>query len=176
MKLETLFLVLALLAAPACGGSEGPSLYASFVPDQPTPGPETVAMAQGPISNDVVTVNVNVTGADGIYGAAFEVVFDESTASYVGFTPGTAFEQGGNTPNYSVSSASTPGRVVVGVSRTGSTATTISGTKPIVGLQFRVGQPGIYPVTIQNQAMYDGQPTPQPMPGIDWFAGALKGE
>ena len=184
MKLGTVVLLFALMTAPACGGGGGADpggsptpLAASFVPEQPSPVANNVAMAQGARSNDVVTINVTLTDANGVYATAFEVVFDDTHTVYLGFTPGSVFEQGGNTPNYTVnaSGATNPGRLIVGISRTGSTATNVSGTKTVVGLQFRVKQAGVYPLAIQNAVVYDNQPTPQPIPGIAWFAGAVTG-
>jgi hypothetical protein len=134
-------------------------------------------MAQGARTNDVVTINVTLTDVSGAYATAFEVVFDDTHTAYLGFAHGSVFEQGGNVPNYTVnvSGATNPGRLIVGVSRTGSTATNVSGTKTVVGLQFRVKQAGVYPLTIQNAVVYDSQSTPQPIPGIAWFAGAVTG-
>ena len=184
MKLGTMVLLLALVAAPACGGGGGSStdpggspspLSATFVADQPTPTANTAAMAEGPKSNDVVTVNVTLTGTNGVYATAFEVAFDDTHTVYVGFTPGTAFEQGGVSPNYTVDGTTNPGRVVVGVARTGAAATNVSGTQTVVGLQFRVKQAGVYPVTIQNSVVYDSHNPPQPISGISWFAGAVSG-
>jgi hypothetical protein len=182
MRFGALALVLALVTAPACGGGSSsdlggspPAIAASFTPDEPTPDPNTVAMAEGTTTYDVVTVNVTLTGTNGVYAAAFDVVYDEAHVTYLDFTHGSAFEQGGNTPNYSASAASTPGRVVVGVSRIGDSATDITGTKTIVGLQFRVKQAGAYPITIESPVMYDAQAPPQPIPGIAWFAGTLTG-
>ena len=183
MKIGTLLLACALIAAPACGGGGSgadpggspPPLAASFVPDQPAPAAKTVAMAEGSKSNDVVTVNITLTSTNGVYATAFDVVFDGAHTAYLGFVQGAVFEQGGNSPNYTVSAASTPGRVVVGVSRTGATATNVSGTKTILGLQFRVKQAGVYPVAIENAVVYDSQAQPQPISGLSWFAGAVTG-
>lgn len=185
IKVGTLVLLLALVTAPACGGGSGGSpggsptpLTAGFVPDQPSPVANNVAMAQGVTSNDVVTVNVTLTDASGVYAAAFEVLFDDTHTVFLGFTPGSVFEQGGNTPNYTVNTvggATNPGRIVVGVSRTGPAATNVSGTKTVLGLQFRVKQAGVFPLSVQNAVVYDSQPTPQPIPGIAWFAGAVTG-
>jgi hypothetical protein len=182
MRFGALVLVLALVSAPACGGGSSsdlggspPAIAASFTPDKPTPDPNNVAMAEGTRNYDVVTVNVTLTGTNGVYGTAFEVVFDEAYVTYLDFTHGSAFEQGGNSPNYLVSAASTPGRVIVGVSRIGNTGTDIVGTKTIVGLQFRVKQAGSYPITIEHAEVDDAQSPPQPIPGIAWFAGTLTG-
>jgi len=183
MKLGTLVLTLALVAAPACGGGGGGSdaggsptpLSASFVPEQPTPGADTAALAEGAKSNDVVTVNVTITNTNGFFGTAFEFLFDDTHTVYLGFTAGTVLEQGGNTPTYNVDGTSNPGRIVIGASRTGSSATNVSGTKTVIGLQFRVKQAGVYPVAIQNAVVYDSQDPPQPIPGIAWYAGAVSG-
>jgi len=186
MKLGTLVLLLALVTAPACGGgggggsSTGPGgspspVSASFVADRPAPGANTVAMLQGPKSNDVVSVYVTLTDTTGVFATAFDVVFDSAGAAYLGFTHGAALEAGGNVPNYTVDGSSNPGRVVVGVARTNGSATNIVGSKAVVVLQFRVKQAGTFPVALQNGIVYDAQAVPQPIPGILWFAGALTG-
>jgi hypothetical protein len=184
MKLGTLVLLVALVAAPACGGGGGsdsgvggsPSpLSASFVPDLTTPGSNTVAMTQASKSSDVVNVWVTLTDTPNVFAAAFEVVFDDANATYLGFTKGAAFEAGGNVPNYTVDGTTNPGRIVVAVARTNGIATTITSSKAIITLQFRVKQPGTSPVTLQNAALFDAQATPQPIPAILWYAGALSG-
>jgi hypothetical protein len=66
--------------------------------------------------------------------------------------------------------------VIVGVSRTGSTTTNVSGTKTVIGLKFRVNTAGTWPITFENATVYDGsQPSPMPIPGLAWAAGAVKG-
>jgi hypothetical protein len=150
-------------------------LAASFIPDQPTPGAKTVAMLQGSRSNDVVNVLVTLTDTTGVFGTAFEVLFDDARATYLGYSKGAALEQGGNVPNYTVDGSTNPGRIVVAVARTNGTGTNIVGLKAVIVLQFRVKQAGTYPVTLQNGVVYDAQPTPQPIPGMSWFAGALRG-
>jgi hypothetical protein len=184
MKLGTLIMLMALVTAPACGGGGGsdsgvgPSptpLSASFVADQPTPGAKTVSMLQASKSNDVVNVYVSLTETSGVYGTAFEVMFDPAGATFVGFAKGAAFEVGGSSPNYTVDGSSNPGRIVVGVARTTGTVTNIVGSKAILTLQFRVKTVGAFPVTLQNGVVYDGQAPPKPISSIQWFAGAITG-
>jgi hypothetical protein len=184
MKLGTLVLMMALVVAPACGGGgESDSgvggsptpLSASFIPDLATPGSNTVAMLQASKSNDIVNVYVTLTGTSNVYGAAFEVVFNDADATYLGFTKGAAFETGGNVPNYTVDGTSNPGRIVVGVARTNGTATNITSSKAILTLQFRVKQAGTSQVTLQNGVIFDAQTQPQPIANILWYAGALSG-
>src|SRR5512134_2299923 len=118
-----------LAVATACGGGGGdssggvttPSLLASFVADQPSPGSNTVAMAEGSKTGDTVSVSVNVAQTTGLYAAAFEVTFDANKVTYLGHSAGTVFEQGGHSPTYQVGTP-TAGRLVVGVSRNGNVA------------------------------------------------------
>ena len=185
MKLGTALLAFALIAAPACGGGGGDSdpggsptpVAAGFVAEVDNPSANTAAMAEGSKANDVVTVNVTLTNTNGVYGTAFEVVYDAIHTSYIGYAPGTAFEQGGASVNYTITanSTATPPRIVVGISRAGGATTNVSGTKTVVGLQFRVEQAGVFPLRVENPAVYDGQSTPQPIPDIDWYAGAVEG-
>lgn len=186
MKLGTVAVILALVTAPACGGGGGADpgpggsptpVAASFVPDQPSPASNTVAMAEGSTSNDLVTVNVTLTGTNGVYGTAFEVVYDSTHTQYLDFAPGVVFEQGGAAPLYQITPkpGATPPRVVIGISRTGSTGTNVLGTKTVVSLQFRVKEAGVFPMSIENAVVFDSQATPQPIPGISWFAGAVQG-
>lgn len=187
VKLGTLVLLLTLVSAPACGGGGGGGnsdpgpggspvpVAAGFVSDQPTPGANTVAMQQALKHNDVVSVYVTLTNTSGVFGTAFEVVFDDANAAYLGYAPGVAFEAGGGVPNYTVDGSSNPGRIVVGVARTNGTTTNITNQTAILSLQFRVKQPGTFPVTLQNGVVYDAQQNPTPLPNILWFAGALTG-
>jgi hypothetical protein len=182
MKLGTLVLLLALVTAPACGGGSDSGVggspntpFASFVPAQPTPGANTVAMLQASKSNDVVTVYVTLTGTSGVFGAAFEVTFDDTQATYMGYTPGAAFEAGGGAPYYTVDGSSNPGRIVVGVARTNGTGTNITTTKAILTLQFRVKKAGTSQVGLENGVVTDAQQVPAPLPNILWYAGALTG-
>lgn len=183
MRIGTVVLLLALVTAPACGGGGGSTdpggsggpLSASFIPDVTAPGANTVSMVQGSKSNDIVTVFVLLTETPGVFATAFEVVFDDTKAAYLGFGRGVALEQGGNAPNYTVDGTTNPGRVVIAVARTNGTGTSIVGSKVVISLQFRVKQAGTFPLTYQNGVVYDAQSTPQPIPGMSWFAGALQG-
>lgn len=183
MKMGALLALVALVLAPGCGGggeenatggSPG-TLAAVFVADQFSPTANTVSMSQGSRSGDTVIVKINLTDTTSVFGVAFDVAFDETKATYMGFTKGSALESGGNTPNYTVDGSNQAGRVIVGVSRAGSTTTSVSGTKIVISLTFRVKEVGTYPIAFQNAVVTDGQTVPQPLPGIGWYAGALQG-
>lgn len=180
-------LIGAIATLTACGGGGGSSnggvidpspspLTAAFQADQVAPNSSQVAMLEGSKSGDVVTVKVTVTGVSGIYGAAFEVSYDSNNAAYVNYSPGSLFEQGGQTPNYTVSTPS-PGRVVVGISRVGSVTTTGAGTTATaVNLTFRVKNSGSSRLDFEGgAALLDGQIPNQPLAGISWFGGSLQG-
>ena len=126
MKMTASIVLAALVLAPGCGGGGGEesatggsptTLAAAFLADQFTPGANTVSMSQGNRSGDTVTVKVNLTDTNAVFGVAFDVAFDDTKVTYLGFTKGTALESGGNTPNYTVDGTAQPGRVIVGVSR-----------------------------------------------------------
>ena len=185
MKMSAFLVVGALVLAPACGGGGGDAatggspttLSASFMADQFTPGAGNVSMAQGNRAGDSVTVKVNLTDTSLVFGVAFDVVYDETKATYMGYTAGQALESGNAAPNYTVEGGAQAGRLVVGVSRPGSSGTTtVSGTKTVINLTFRVKALGSFPVSFENAIVTDGQSVPQPLPGISWFAGALQGD
>lgn len=187
MKLVTrTFFLTAIALAAGCGGGGGggdaapaPSptpLTATFTPGNGSPGLNMVAMFEGAKSADVVTARVTVTNTAGIYGAAFDVTFDSNSVAYVGFSPGTLLEQGGQTPTYQVSNP-VPGRVVVVATRNGAAGTVNAGASTdLIKLTFRVKAKGSFPVAIGGAAtLYNGQNPPQPLPGISWYGGAVEG-
>ena len=176
----SLLLVLAAAVA-ACGGGGGgsgggvvsPSLSASFLPDTPNPGANSVSMAEGAASGDVVTVQVRVTDTNDVYGAAFDVTWnDPSIAQYLGWSPGTLLEEGGNVPNYTVE-GSVPGRVVVGAARSGNVSgVDVSGTRVLIALDFRLLRTALTPaVFTANPQLYDSQLQPI---AVSWHAGSLQ--
>ena len=174
-----------LLAGTACGGGGGsttgpaPSptpLAASFVPVTNTPPSDSVAMAEGTKSGDVVTVKVNVAGVSSVYGGAFYVDYDPAQGAFVGSTPGTILEQGGNVPTYQVDDDPNTGTITVGASRTGNVSgVNVTSSQTLVNLTFRVKKTGTSAVSIQNPVLYDGGLPPKPIAGVTWLAGSLRG-
>jgi hypothetical protein len=187
MALKRIFSMTALAClsvAAACGGGGGDSgvvsggsstITASFVAGETNPQAGSVSMAQDSVSGDVVTIRIRVTDTQGIYGAAFDVIYDPATTTYVGWAPGTLLEQGGNAPNYTVSSPQA-GRVVVGASRTGNvSAVNAVGTAVLLRLSFRARQTGSSPINFQAASLSDAQVPPQALLGIHWSGGLLVG-
>jgi len=181
-----LLLLIAAAALIGCGGGGGgdedpvggggTTVAADFVADQPSPPAATVTLQKGATSSNMVTVRVDATGVSNIYGAAFELAFDGTLAEYVGFTHGSFFEQGASVqPNYTVNSPAA-GQLVVGVTRTGNApGVSTTGSKTIVNLTFRVKVAGSGGVTVPDAVLYDAQIQPQPVSGISWEAGTLRG-
>lgn len=186
MKRSFIPVFAALLAlATACGGGGASeslgnngggstTMIASFTPDDPVPGSGTVSMAEGAVSGDLVTVNVQVTGTNSIFGAAFDVAYDGSTATWTGWGAGSLLEQGGHVPIYQVAE-SQPGRLVVAATRqgVGTTAVNATGTTTMIQLTFRVTSVGTWPVGFESAELLDAQLSPQPIPGINWSGGTL---
>ncbi|HEX5043419.1 MAG TPA: cohesin domain-containing protein [Candidatus Polarisedimenticolaceae bacterium] len=183
---NALLLLVAAAAMIGCGGGSGgdgdavggpgTTVSADFVADQPSPPASTVSLQKAATSSNLVTVRVDATGVSGIYGAAFDLAFDANLAEYVGFTHGSFFEQGATTePNYTVNSPG-PGQLVVAVSRTGNVpGVSTTASRTIVNLTFRVKVAGSGQVTVPDAALLDAQLQPQPVPGITWEAGTLRG-
>lgn len=171
--------------ATACGGGgggptggilPGPSpgpIRASFTPDQPSPAAGTVSMAEASKTADRVTVAVTVTDTSGIYGAAFEVLYDAAKVSYVTWSPGTLLEEGGVVPNYTVGTPE-PGRLVIGASRTGPvTGIDAVGTRVLVHLVFETRVKASSSLSFRHGALIDANDAV--IPGIAWAGGTVRG-
>ena len=181
-RLTTSLTIIALTLATACGsgggsGGSGPissNLVAGFSPDQPAPPANTVAMAEGSKTGDLVTVDITVTDTSGIYGAAFDITFNANNAIFEGWSPGNLLETGGHTPYYDVDLVAA-GQLVIVATRQGPVAgVTASGTRTMVRLTFRVTHEGGHGLAFQSQALYDDQTQPQPI-AVSWAEGDLTG-
>jgi len=169
-----------LLISSACGGGSGgvvngggPStlVVASFVPDEPSPGTNTVSIAQANTSGNMVTLQVNVTDTNDVHTAAFDVVFDDSLVEYVGHTSGSFLEQGGNVPLYQIGLG--PGRIVVGVSRAGNAGANAVGSQALMNLNFTVTDVGQSQLSVVNASLRDGNLAD--IQGVAWFGVSLIG-
>ncbi len=181
------FAVLLSLSAVAlaCGGGggdsstggvvnpSGPPLTASFAPEVTYPGSLTVSMAERSASGDQVTVDVDVTGVTGVYGASLEISFDSGHVDFVGHYPGTFLEQGGYTVSYLARQPSA-GRLVFGIQRTGPVPGADStGTLPLIRLNFRAKSQGSFPVAfLSASALLDTQV--HVIPNVTWHGGAVE--
>ncbi len=185
----TCSLLMLILCVTACGSSGGdggvagggpapiPSgLAATFTPAQSNPGPDTISLATGATSGDEITLLVNVTNTDTVYGAAFDLLYDASRVTFRRYRAGTLLEQDGHTPFYQ---ASTPvaGRLVVAATRQGNVpAVDVTGTDPLIELTFRVSTAGISDLSfILSASLFDDNVPPEPLPSLSWYGGSLAG-
>ncbi len=169
----------------ACGGGSsnkviegGPSpLNASFAPAAFTPGPNLVRMAQKSASHDQVTISVEISDTNGLYGVGFNVAYDPNRVAFVGWYSGGLLEQGGNQVGVIVSDKPSLGVVVVNLTRMGNEPTVNVGTAAtLVNLTFRVVTQGTSELSFESGAtLYDGQIPPQPIPSSTWYGGSIQG-
>jgi hypothetical protein len=187
MRNRPYLLLILLTASLACGGGGGGggsesssvsgggggsgSLTAFFSPDNVAPGADSVTMAEGTLSGNRVTVDVNVTDTNNVYGAAFDITFDNSMMQFDSWSPGNLLESGGHTPNYIVDQP-TGGRLVVAASRVGGVSPVNAvGSRALIRLTFRATQPGTGIVAFQNGTIQDD--TPQDLPNLTWDGGSV---
>jgi len=184
-RILTLGALLLAATAAACGGAgdgDNPvsdsggstNVAASFVPDAASPGAGSVALAQGAVTGNVVTVRADVRGVNDVYGGGFELAFDSRVVEFVSWAPGTLLETGGHVPIYTVSPFA--GKVVVGATRTGAVGgVDVTSAKALVRLTFRVTAAGSSVASLANVALLDsGPPAPAPIAGLAWFAGRFQ--
>ena len=165
------FLALALSCSAGESVTTAPSAGVSFLPAVANPGDNTVAMQPRSVTGDRVTVAIDVQVDDGVYAAAFDVVFDEAHVDFVGAGAGSFFPTGSADL---FAQTSGDGRVVVVVTRRGA-APPVSGRGVLLTLEFRVNDPG------DSELRFDGHPQlldasnpPRPIPGLSWHGGTLR--
>jgi hypothetical protein len=174
-------LLLALAGVACSGGSggsfggDGSQFTASFLPDQPAPPAQTVSAAEGSSDGQFVTVSIEVTGAQDVFAALFEVTVPAGVV-YVDWDPGTLLESGGNQATYFVTQPDA-GRVRVDAARLGGTGVDVSGSRTLVRLTFRAVQTGDFTLAFDEAELYDdGPPQPLPIGGLTWYGGTILAE
>jgi hypothetical protein len=95
---------LAVTALPSCGGGSdggngGSTTTATFTPDTPTPGANTIAMLAGSSTGAAFNVRITVTGVNDMLGAAFRVTYDPVALQFTGMDSTGSFLRGGGVPN-----------------------------------------------------------------------------
>ena len=169
--------LLAVLTACGSGGSDGgaKSFSVAFTPDEPTPGADSVAMAEAAAGGGQVLININITDTSGVFGAAFSVTYDTSKATYLNNSAGTLLEQGGQPVYYDVNE-SQPGQLDVVATRLtqGAPGADANGSVPVIRLRFDVDEVGGNTLAFQANTLWDAsQPLPQPVSGVSWHGGAI---
>lgn len=140
------FFTFVLTTSFACGGGgdSGASgiLTATFVPDTPSPGANTVSMQAGAASATDFNVRIAVTDTNDVYGAAFDVTYDAARISYQSYDASGSFLRDGGIPSGSLSfivdAVSTPGRLIVSATRLNvQPGVDVTGTRDLIVLRFR---------------------------------------
>ena len=157
--------------APIVNNDGGTSLVATFTSDRPTPDSQDVRMESGSGLGDQRTIDVQIVDTQNVYAAGFELTYDPSLASYIGYSAGTFLEQGGQTVSYTVSEP-VPGRVLVSASRIGAIpGTGTTGTLPLIRLTFRAEDAGASMFQFELPFLVDENLTD--LTGIEWFGGTF---
>jgi hypothetical protein len=184
-NVSMIVLVLATTVLFSCGGGGGDKsdvtggggggstiLAGTFTPTTPSPGANTVSMSGSGTSN-IMTLAVNVSGTNDVFGASFDVVYDPTMIEFVNWTTGRLLEAGGHQVTYQVN-AQQAGRVVVGVSRTTlGTGASAGVATPLINLQFRLNEPGTSQVAFERAALLNTMDPPQSIGGIAFSGGTL---
>lgn len=141
------FFTFVLTTSFACGGGGGDGgtsgiLTATFVPDTPSPGANTVSMQAGSTSATDFNVDISVTDTNDVYGAAFDVTYDAARVSYQSYDASGSFLRDGGIPSGSLSfivdAVSTPGRLIVSATRLNvQPGVDVVGTRDLIVLRFR---------------------------------------
>ena len=179
-KILNAFVIALLVVGTACSSGGGNSAVGSglgggFAPDQPNPGTDTVATAEGGTGGNLVVVEIAVTDTANVYGASFSMTYNPSIASFVEWSNGSLLEQGGQTPTYQVA-AGQAGELVVVATREGDVpGVNANGTVTLIELTFRLNQAGQTGLQFESSALFDDSIDPLPMSGISWFGGSLIG-
>lgn len=183
MSIVCLVLLSATTAISCGGGGDGKSIttpgpsgsfVASFTPDDPAPGNQTVSLSQAPGGGgDLVTLNAVVRGVNDVFGASFRIAYDSTQVDFNNWFSGSFFEGSGNTALYQVSQV-TPGIVEVGVSCAGcTTGVNATGAGTIVQLVFQVTKTGTSSVTFVAADLLDSNSPPTAIPGLNWSGGTF---
>ena len=184
IRRATLLAIASVLTAVACtsGGGQGAvggpgpgtGFSLNFSPDQPNPSTLTVSTAEESSSNDLITIRVDVTATNDVFAALFEVSHPSPQVEFVSWSAGSLLESGGQQVAYFVDE-SQAGLVAVDIARLGGNGVSVGSTPvPVIFLTYRVGQPGTYGLSFQNQQLLDdGPPQPQVIGGMNWFEGTI---
>jgi hypothetical protein len=171
----------AVLLAVACGGGgggSGPSLSAVY--QDPASGNiilvENVASSSG--STLVLDMRVSGTTFPDVYGAAFDLCYDETVLEYQGADgTGSALCADGNCPSPSAVDTTVTGKVIVGITRNNPAAggVTLADGDLILKLTFKgikEGDGGLDFICLpSDDGLQDSSDNPITIPAPDFQAG-----
>ena len=139
MRFRSWGAVVAVAVLAACGGDGGggggPTPPPASIAFTPTPGaaPNSIALAQAAGSTSTtLRLDVRAEQVTGLYGVAFDLVYPSTALSFVSGAEGAFL--GGTQTSFQIHESS-PGRLVIGVTRLGAVAG-VAGTGTLLTLQF----------------------------------------
>jgi len=160
------------LGLAGCGGGGGGSNSSpgsgTFTPDTPSPAANTISLSGGVNGSDL-DLSVVATGiTDSVLGTAFDLTFDPSVLTYIGYTAGDFFEKSGSV-TYAIAARSD--RLIVGISGQKSGA---AGTGTVVTLHLMAKASGSGTTGFENQALCSSSSVTScdRQPSLPWSGGA----
>jgi hypothetical protein len=153
------------------GGAGSSLLAATFAPDEPSPGPGSVAMALAASDAASVVVDFDVTDTAGIGSAGFEVWYDPARVQFLGWSIGDLFGSCTSGATLCLVNSSLPGRLLFGISVTQGGSVNAVGSRTLARVVLRAIEPGSSSVTFDNAALKDASETD--IPGVAWHGGTI---
>lgn len=171
-----------LLAVAACGGGGGGG--GGVTPPPPPPPPSqgiTFTTASGASTNVVALRSVGQTGAritlevraevvTGLYGVAFDLTYPTSLFRLTSRSEGSFLSQSGADDTTFQAVETTPGTVVVGISRLGPLSGA-SGSGPLITLVFDAIANGSGNFSFSRNQAFAAEGTPL---GVGWLGGSAQ--
>jgi hypothetical protein len=180
-RIISILSLLAIVFLTACGGGGGTDgvtstgggsslLAATFTPEQPEPGPNSVSLQEGAHSGNSVTIHVEVTDTTDLTGGSFDLYYDPARFTFMAFSAGDLFESSGVTPIYGVNEP-VSGHLVVGIGS--GSAVPVNGSEILIRFTFRADAQGSGLVTLDMADLQDG--SGGLVSGVTWSGGTLIG-
>jgi hypothetical protein len=167
-----LLLVTPLVAWSCNSGSSNPSGPRSitFTPLSTTPPSNSVTLQQVSTTSNTVVIEVRMTQVNGVFAASFDLVYSSTVASFVSASEGTFLNSGGATTQLIVNST-TPGRVIVGLSRLSASSGGASGSGTLMTVTLRSVAVGTTGVSFENARL--GNPSGTQIAGVVFSGGTI---
>jgi hypothetical protein len=112
------------------------NLDPQFTPDDATPGPMTISMQDGAVTDSEFDVEIHVTDIADFFGAAFHVTFDPGSVDFLGHDETGSILSGMNPLFFAAEVAGNPGEIAVEASLQGSGAGLANGDGLLITLRF----------------------------------------
>ena len=173
---QALLVGFALVFGWACGGGGG----GGGTPTDPVPGVTFTGASAGansvslvhanPGNDDVLRLTVRANQVEDLYGVAFDLVYPETLLRFDRAVEGTFLASGGAETSLQVFESS-PGRLVVGVTRLGAVSGA-SGTGALLDVELGVLAAGSGSVTFENRRGFDS--SGEEISELSWAGGSLR--